>query len=236
MMSWALAAVSFGVSARSLYWEQKVTLFDKLPVGRGDIVFLGNSITDGGEWTELFAMDNLKNRGISGDVISGVRERLHQVVDGHPAKIFLLIGINDVSHALSAEQIASQYEELVKEIRESTPETELYIQSVMPIDNDYGRYKGLKGTEPVVEELQKLLPQIAARNGAEYIDLWPTLADPATGKLKKAYTNDGLHLTGNGYKAWAAAIEPFVRYESAREVEQEVKAEVEELEVVRIEK
>lgn len=211
-ISLLLAGSSIGTAeARSLYWEQKTTLFDKLPIGQDDIVFLGNSITDGGEWTELFSMGNIKNRGISGDVISGVRERLAQVTDGKPAKIFLLIGINDVSKSVTAEEIARQYEELVKEIRTATPETELYIQSIMPINNDFGRYKGLIGTEPVVKELQSLIPEIAKRNGAEYIDLWPVLAEPETGKLSSKYTNDGLHLTGEGYAAWASAIEKYVK-------------------------
>lgn len=195
---------------RSAYWEQRVTLFDKLPVERGDIVFLGNSITDGGEWSELFQMENIKNRGISADVIDGVRERLHQVTDGHPAKIFLLIGINDVSHNLTASQIADEYGKLVREIRRLSPETRLYIQSVLPINNDFGRYKSLRGCEKTVTDLNLRLRAIAADNGAKYVDLWPALAD-ADGKLDRRFTNDGLHLTGEGYKAWAALLLPYVR-------------------------
>lgn len=195
---------------RSAYWEQRVTLFDRLPIEENDIVFLGNSITDGGEWAELFQMENIKNRGISADVVDGVRERLRQVTDGKPAKIFLLIGINDVSHNLSAGRIASEYEKLVGEIRRQSPDTRLYIQSVLPINNDFGRYKNLRGCEKTVLELNERLREIAARNGAEYVDLWPALAD-ADGKLDQQFTNDGLHLTGAGYKAWAALLMPYVK-------------------------
>lgn len=207
----AASLLSFNHSfARSEYWHQRVTLFNLLPVEKGDIVFLGNSITDGGEFTELFNNPSIKNRGISSDVISGVRERLYQVTDYHPSKIFLLIGINDVSHNLSAAKIASQYEELVKEIRTKSPESTLYIQSIMPINNDFGRYKNLKGKENVVKDLNQRLKEIAKRNGAVYVDLWPALADKKTGKLKRQYTNDGLHLLGKGYEAWADAIRNLV--------------------------
>lgn len=195
---------------RNAYWKQRTTLFDLLPIEKDDIVFLGNSITDGGEWSELFNNEKLKNRGISGDVISGIKERLYQVVDGKPGKIFLLVGINDVSHNLTAERILSEYEDLVKEIREKTPETRLYIQSIMPIDNGFNRYKALIGKENVVTEINNGLPEIARKYGATYIDLWPTLSDRATGKLKKKFTNDGLHLTGAGYAAWVDAIRGFV--------------------------
>ncbi len=198
-------------SPRSEYWEQKVTLFNIIPVEPGDIVFLGNSITDGGEFSELFDDITIKNRGISSDVISGVMERLYQVVDHSPSKIFLLIGINDVSHNLSVDRLAEEYGKLVREIREKAPDTRLYIQSVMPINNDFGRYRNLKGKESTVVRFNERIKEIASVNGAVYVDLWPALADPSTGKLKKEFTNDGLHLLGKGYKAWADAIRPLVK-------------------------
>ncbi len=198
-------------SPRSEYWEQKVTLFNIIPVEPGDIVFLGNSITDGGEFSELFDDITIKNRGISSDVISGVIERLYQVVDHSPSKIFLLIGINDVSHNLSVDRLAEEYGKLVREIREKAPDTRLYIQSVMPINNDFGRYRNLKGKESTVVRFNERIKEIASVNGAVYVDLWPALADPSTGKLKKEFTNDGLHLLGKGYKAWADAIRPLVK-------------------------
>lgn len=197
-------------NAQSEYWKARVSLFDLLPINSDDVVFLGNSITDGGEFHELLGRNDVRNRGIQSDVISGVKKRLDQVTDGHPRKIFLLIGINDVSHALSARQIADSYSDLVKEIRKRSPETKLYIQSVMPIDNGFRRYKNLIGRENVIPELNKKLKTIAAENGAVYVDLWPALADSRTGKLRKGFTFDGLHLSGKGYKAWMDAIQPFI--------------------------
>ena len=201
---------SFPLMARSEYWEQRVTLFNLLPVEPGDIVFLGNSITDGGEFAEIFDNPSIKNRGISSDVISGVRERLYQVVEHAPSKIFLLIGINDISHGLTVENLAQQYEDLVKEIREKAPGTKLYIQSIMPINNDFKRYKNLTGKEHVIPKLNQRLQEIAETNGAVYIDLWDSLADKKTGKLRKEFTNDGLHLLGKGYQAWTKAIAGYV--------------------------
>lgn len=198
-------------AARTPYWKQRVSLFDKIPVYPHNIVFLGNSITDGGEFHELLDNPDAVNRGIVGDVISGVKERLHQVTSGHPEQIFLLIGINDVSHGKSAQKIATEYRELVEMIRKESPESELFIQSIMPIDNGFKRYKNLLGREGVIEPLNEELKKIAADNGVTYIDLWPAMCDPKTGKLRKEFTNDGLHLTGNGYKAWAELIKPYVR-------------------------
>lgn len=192
------------------YYDRRVSLFELLPIDEDDIVFLGNSITDGGEFDELFCNENIKNRGITSDVIEGVENRLNQVLRGKPKKIFLLIGINDVSHKLSAKQIAAAYARLVDKIVVGSPTTKLYIQSIMPIDNDFRRYKNLFGTENVITEVNALLQKVATERGVTYIDLTSALADEQTGKLKKEFTNDGLHLTGEGYKAWADAIRSYV--------------------------
>lgn len=53
------------------FYYQRSTLFEKLPIDSDDIVFLGNSITNGCEWHELFNNPNIKNRGISSDVSMG---------------------------------------------------------------------------------------------------------------------------------------------------------------------
>lgn len=192
------------------YWDRKVSQFDSLPVYPEDIVFLGNSITDGGHFNELFEMPNIKNRGISSDVINGVAKRLTQVTKGHPAKIFLLIGINDVAQNVSAPKLIKKYEDLVDSIISQSPETKLYLQSVMPVNHSFKRYKTLYGKDKVIIDFNKGIKEIAEKKGVTYIDLWPMLAD-SEGRLKRAYTNDGLHLSGAGYKAWTKGIDKYVR-------------------------
>lgn len=192
------------------YWEQRTSLFELLPIHGNDIVFLGNSITDGGEFNELFNMANIKNRGIRSDIITGVEKRLGQITSGEPAKIFLLIGINDISHGQTVDELARRYERLVKKIREESPSTRLYLQSVMPINNSFKRYKGLIGKEQTIKDLNGRIREIATEHGATYIDLWTFLANKE-GKLDPGFTNDGLHLNGRGYRVWTRGIENFVK-------------------------
>lgn len=193
------------------YYDRKVSLFELLPVYPDDIVFLGNSITDGGEFAELFGMPNIKNRGISSDVMSGVEKRLDQIMRGKPAKLFLLIGINDVAHKLTVRQLAERYDALVQRIRTLSPETKIYLQSVMPVNNDFKRYKTLYGKERTIREFNDEIRLIAAEENCTYIDLTDALADPTTGKLRHEFTNDGLHLTGAGYRAWIEVLNPYVK-------------------------
>lgn len=192
------------------YWDQKTSLFELLPVGSDDIIFLGNSITDGGEFAELFEMINVKNRGIRSDAIPGVEKRLGQITTGRPAKIFLLIGINDISHGLSVEKLTERYRHLVERIRRESPDTRLYLQSVMPVNNSYRRYRNLYGKEKTIRALNDNIRAIAAETGCRYVDLWPFLADQE-GNLRREYTNDGLHLNGRGYRVWTDGIRSLVK-------------------------
>jgi len=78
-------------------YKLKVGQFRSYPNSKKDIIFLGNSITAGAEWSELLQNQHARNRGISGDITFGVLERLDEVTEGKPAKVFILIGINDIS-------------------------------------------------------------------------------------------------------------------------------------------
>ncbi|MCP3895963.1 MAG: sialate O-acetylesterase, partial [Bacteroides sp.] len=95
---WCVVMMCYGQEHKySTFYYQRASLFEELPIDSKDIVFLGNSITNGGEWAELLNNKRVKNRGISGDICQGVYDRLDPILKGKPAKIFLLIGINDIS-------------------------------------------------------------------------------------------------------------------------------------------
>lgn len=190
-------------------WGQRATIFEALPVDTNDIVMLGNSLTHGCEWHELLGMPNVLNRGIIGDVIQGIRLRVDPILDGHPKKIFLLSGVNDVSHNLSADSIANAMGELIDYIRTRSPQTRLYVQSMLPINNSFGRYKNLKDKEQVIRDANALIAAMAQDKGFTWINLYPVVADK-DGNLRTDLTNDGLHLLAPGYRIWVDIIRPYI--------------------------
>lgn len=191
-----------------LYY-QRASLFDELGVDSTAIVFLGNSLTHGCEWHELLKNPDVVNRGINGDIAEGIDERLSSITAGHPAKIFLLSGANDVSHDLTADSIATAIEALVTRIQAETPDTKLYLQSMLPINNSFGRYRKMAGKEQVIRDVNALIEPMAARKGITFINLYPLFCDEE-GNLRRDLTNDGLHLLGPGYLIWREAVLPYV--------------------------
>jgi lysophospholipase L1-like esterase len=163
-------------------------------------VFLGDSITEGGDWNEFFPELRTLNRGIGGDSVAGVRGRLAGALH-QPVAISLLVGTNDL-HGLGKTRdidgIAEQFRDLVTNINLIVPTIPLFVNSVTP---------RTKSWVTKIEALNQRYASIAADAGATYIDLWPALAD-SEGQLRKEFTRDHLHLTEAGYQAWVEVLRP----------------------------
>lgn len=209
-----LAALFSGLSAvaQNEYNYQKRTLFELLPIHSDDIVFLGNSITDGCEWAELFDNPHIKNRGISADRASWMFDRLDPIIKGQPKKLFLMIGTNDLSAGISPEGVAANIAAIVARFATESPKTEIYVQSILPVNGAdlkvSPRNHWSKETE--ILETNRLIRQLCREQGVTYVDVFSALADDK-GMLDVRYTNDGLHLMGEGYLAWKKAIEKYVK-------------------------
>lgn len=197
------ARAAYDTTYRSTYYEQKRTMFESLPDTPHEVIMLGNSITDSGEWKEFFPEINIKNRGISGDFSLGVLARLGEVTASRPDKIFLMIGINDLSRGIPDSLIISTYQKIVGRIRRDSPATQLYLQSVLPTNADFPNFSRHQGKEANIAALNAALKKLAATYpNTTYLDLHPVLGN-ARGQLDARFTNDGLHLNGQGYRAWA---------------------------------
>lgn len=194
----------------SIYWERRASLFENLPTSKKDIIFLGNSITDGAEWAELFDNPRVKNRGISGDITSGILDRLDPIVKGKPAKLFLLIGINDVSRGISVDSIVGNIRLILERIQLESPKTQIYLQSVLPVNDAFDNFKKHASRWAMVPEINVELKKLASEKQLTYIDLFSHFTDDSGAKLNPDYTNDGLHLMGEGYLKWKELIESHV--------------------------
>ena len=131
-----MALIGWAQANTDPYYGRRATLFDELPIGKKDIVMLGNSLTDGAEWNELLDNRHVKNRGIVGDIVQGYIDRLEPILKGQPKKIFILGGVNDISHDVSGDSIARAMERLIVLIKTRSPRTKIYLQSMLPFNND----------------------------------------------------------------------------------------------------
>jgi lysophospholipase L1-like esterase len=164
-------------------------------------VFLGDSITEAGRWTEWFPELETVNMGIAGETTDDVVARLPEVIAADPGTVVVLVGTNDIGRRRrSTEYIGRNIETILVELRKNLPHARIILQSVMPRTKDFAR-----GVHEINVHIRQFSSVATAR--AEWLDLWPVLADPE-GSLSSKYSDDGLHLNEAGYKAWVEALRP----------------------------
>lgn len=186
------------------HYKEKIAEFKANPLEFGDIVFIGNSITEqGGNWAQRFDNAKVKNRGIAGDVTAGVLKRLKEIYYYKPEKVFIKIGINDLFHSdLTPESVANNIKLMVAMISQESPNTKICVQTLLPTrDNNPSKER--------IDATNKLIKEISATEFIKVIDLHSAFADQNDLMIKE-YTHDGLHLTEAGYLVWQNFIKDIV--------------------------
>jgi lysophospholipase L1-like esterase len=190
-------------------YKLRLGLFKSYPNSKKDLIFLGNSITQGVDWAELLQNKNARNRGISGDITYGVLERLNEVTEGQPAKVFILIGINDIEHNIPDSLIVNNYRRMIRQIKAESPRTKIYFHTLLPVNNEFTQFKKHYNKDEHILFVNTELKKIAAEENITLIDLHAHFLD-ASNKLDKRYTHDGLHLNAEGYKVWAGVLKEYL--------------------------
>ncbi len=196
-----LAQQSYDSSFHFYYYDQKLSMFEQMPNKSNAVVFLGDSITDGGEWAELFPKLNVLNRGISADNTFGILFRLSEVTKRKPKIIFLLIGINDIARGIPDSVIIGNYAKIIARIKEESPKTKVFVQSLLPTNSEFTNFPKHQNKLENVHTVNAALMEMAVSKNCYFLNLYPSFVN-GEGKLSKTFTNDGLHLLGTGYALW----------------------------------
>lgn len=186
------------------YWV-RMEKFKKETNIQGKTVFLGNSITEGGNWKKLLKDSSIINRGISGDNTFGVIARMDEIIKLKPAKIFILIGTNDLSKRIPDEVIIENIFSIVSKIKAGSPKTKIFVQSILPVNETVEKFPQQFNNESHIRIINDQLSRYAERLRYTYIDLYAKFLDDQ-GKLKASYTFDGLHLNASGYQHWVGIL------------------------------
>ncbi len=162
------------------------------------VVFLGDSLTQGGDWAAWFPELNVVNLGVEGRTTEDVLERVDEVVATDPDEIVLLIGTNDLGMRRNVESMVRNIQSILVDMRRELPGSRMLVQSIMPRGREFAER---------IREANIHLRQFSATVHAQFLDLWPTMALD-DGELNPAYSGDRLHLNAAGYEAWLSELRP----------------------------
>ena len=188
-------------------YKKVIEEFKEKPLNLNDIVFLGNSITAGGnDWSERLNISNIKNRGIGGDTTDGVIARLDEIIYFKPKAVFLLIGINDLWNNpqtdSSIKRIGNNIHKIAINISQKSPKTIIYVQTVLPVKKEI--YKN-----QIISLNQIIKNNASNSNSYSVIDLYSIFVNDS-GLIIDELSYDGVHLNEKGYDHWVKFIKPIV--------------------------
>lgn len=191
-------------------WNQsRNSVLSLLPIDSTDVVFVGNSLTEGFPVEEMFHSTHVKNRGIGGNQSYHVLGRITTIARGHPRKLFLDIGTNDIRAKVPLDTLWSHYKAIISIIRQESPRTAVYVQSVFPVGRLYKEFA------PTIDSFNIQLRAYCQQERLPYIDVFSLMLD--RGLLDSTLTLDGLHLNGKGYEIWRTAIDSLMNDSPKRE-------------------
>ncbi len=185
--------------------------------GEGDVIFLGDSITQGWEgnkktWDASFGAFKPVNLGIGGDQTGHVIWRItegKELENLKPKAAVIMIGTNN-SGRDSAEQIAAGVKAIIDELQKQKPGIKILLLGVFPRANR----NDADATTKVIpaDKLNKKIPAINALiekfadgKNVVYKDIGKEFLTKEGG-LSLEIMNDALHLTPKGYEIWGNAI------------------------------
>jgi lysophospholipase L1-like esterase len=199
------------------YYNQKCSTFaeENLDCLKGQIVFLGDSITDGYPLKDHYLDLPLEvyNRGIGGDSTGGVIKRLEvSVFDIAPSKIILLIGINDINGGVSTETLLKNYDKILSLIKEELPDTKVFCISILPMNKDVESYTTINvdKSHEKIGNINQSIANLAIKYGYKFVDIHDDFTDE-NGYLSKNLSIDGIHLSSDGYALWTEKAKPILK-------------------------
>ncbi|KAF5071253.1 GDSL-like Lipase/Acylhydrolase family protein [anaerobic digester metagenome] len=184
------------------YYKMKTGTFREMPADSNAIIILGNSIADYCDWAEMLSNPLVKNRGIGGDDIIGIYNRVNQITDARPSKIIFMLDPKDLTFRRSVDTISFYYEQIIRSIRHKCPDAGILCVSMIPANNAWISNDFIAG-------INERIRIIAGENNAEFIDVYHTFCK-GTNRLDSLYSFDGEHLNGKGYKLLSGVIRQFI--------------------------
>ena len=200
------------------HYTKRIKEFKKEPLELGEVVFIGNSITEGGlDWSRKFGIEHIRNRGIAGDVTDGIMKRLREITYFKPRAVFILIGINDIFSlhhqednpdlkydkiVPSPEYIGKNILKITKIIHHRSPNTKIFVRTLLPTRRIY--------LQKDILSVNKMIKKNELKGFYEVIDFYGQFID-SNGELIQELTKDGVHLNDKGYQKWVDFEKPIIK-------------------------
>lgn len=186
-------------------------ILNQARTGRHDVVFLGDSITEGWiytkAWAKYFKGLQSLNAGIGGDrtdhLLWRLENGLYEALD--PKVVVLMIGTNNAT-VHRAQDIALAIKLITDQIMHHWPKAQILLLGLTP-----GGQHPHQVRRKEHDKINRLIAPLGQNPRITYLDTKELFVHQKTGVITKDVMWDYLHLTKKSYERWGQVIQPRVK-------------------------
>ncbi len=167
-----------------------------------DTVFVGDSITAQGDWQQRYPNSDVKVFAIPGCRVSAGVQLSELAVTLKPKKVFLLIGVNNVSDYNYLNTLQRDYGELLQNLVKT--DAKIYVESILPVCSPSGV------SNDRINSANQVLKELAEEYHCVFIDTHEAFLDSLGEKMDPALTKDGVHLNDQGYERLYQLLDQYI--------------------------
>jgi lysophospholipase L1-like esterase len=183
--------------------------------GEAQVVFLGDSITEGWDptvWQKRIAPLKAANFGIGGDMTQNLLWRMENgaVEKLDPQVVVIMIGVNNfLRYNASPQEVFTGVKAVVEKSLHDYPNAQIVLNGIFPYEQS-----GKHPNREKVKQANALIKNLGDYPRVEFHDFGPSLLEE-NGDLSREIMPDFLHPNAKGYAIWADALLPVVRHHMA---------------------
>lgn len=179
------------------------------------IAFIGDSIVQNPlvdsahlnniDWNGILDRTDCVNYGIGGQTTKECSARIDELAKKNYDKVVMLCGINDIGHGLTNEEIVANYETMFAALKETNPDIEIYVISVLPTTPVF-----YTDAQNMITALDADLKELTEKHdNVTYVDCYSSFVGE-DGYCKEGITFDGLHPNLDGYAIIAGILNSYL--------------------------
>ena len=204
-----LSAAPLSAQQPIVRYEKEMTAFADIdrasPPPKGQILFVGSSTMVDWKADRYFPGLTIVNRALWGSALADTARNIERLILPYePRLVVVYAGDNDLDAGLTSEQVAAEFERLVKGVHAKLPQTRIIYIGIKPSPQRWLTVDRMRTANAVIRAI------CARDDRVAFMDVDGPMMGWDERPRKELYLSDGLHLSEAGYELWATLLRPLL--------------------------
>lgn len=188
-------------------WENEIQAFERQDAKHqppeNAVLFVGSSSVRLWKLDESFPDLSVINRGFGGSQLADAVHFVDRIVIPYrPPLVVLYAGDNDLAAGKKPQQVLADFKQFAAKVKAALPETRIAYLAIKPSIKRRALIDRIRETNAAIKQFISLDERLI------YVDVFQPMLTADGEPRSELFLADGLHLNDEGYKLWAAILQP----------------------------